>query len=221
MADVLRGRHPDPVPVGDAFDSATLAAEDTPPAWPRNPVPVGGEAPRRAPRAGRGRPPGADDLTPLFATGLVLVTTFAVGAWAAPTADEASAFATPLANILARRIDVAAKLGRDASDTIALAVAVMAYAYRVVPLATERVRDSLEQQRQQRTSRAGLERPAEAANGAGAHGVAARSGNGHGPDNGPTFDPFDALAKARAAGLGVFGGVPDTSASGYPTVGDR
>jgi hypothetical protein len=147
MADVLRGRHPeDPEPtVGDAFDGhATLAFDDTPPVWPRNPVPTGEPSRRQGTRAPRGRPAGAEDLTPLFATGLVLLTTFTVGEWASPTVDEANAIAVPLSNIMARRIDIAAKLGKDASDTIALAVALMAYSYRVVPLATERVRSSLD-----------------------------------------------------------------------------
>jgi hypothetical protein len=226
MADVMRGRPPAAeTTAASAFDSATLdLGEAGPPAWPRNPVPVGADSPprgRATPRTLRGRPPGAEDLTPLFATGVVLLTTFAVGGWAAPTDAEASAFAVPLANIMARRIDLAAKLGRDASDTIALAVATLAYGIRVVPLASERVRDSLEQRELQRASRAGTERPSEPAYGQGEGGVASRQGNGADPGHGPSFDPFDAIAKARASGLRVFDGVSGLPGNNDPSLASR
>jgi hypothetical protein len=221
MADVLRGRHPAEPTATEAFDGATLdLGPDAPPIWPRNPVPVGDEPRRgRTPRTLRGRPPGAEDLTPLFATGLVLLTTFAVGGWAAPTPEEASAISVPLANIMARRIDLAAKLGRDASDTIALAVALTAYGIRVVPLASERVRDSLERRNSERASRAGVRRDAaEPPHDQGADGVASSQGNGADTSGGPTFDPFYAIAQARAAGLRVLGDLPVVPSDGGPPV---
>jgi hypothetical protein len=223
MADVLRGHKADAEPeptVGDAFDGhATLAFDDAPPVWPRNPVPTGEPSRRSGTRAPRGRPAGAEDLTPLFATGLVLLTTFAVGEWASPTADEANAIAVPLSNIMARRIDLAAKLGRDASDTIALVVALMAYSYRVVPVAAERVRYSLDERRAHRVSRSGTDRATEPANGQGADGVAYGSGNGQDPNAGPTYDPFDAVTKARSLGLGVLDRGFGSPTNGSPAVG--
>jgi len=220
MADVLQGRQPRPPSIGEAFDGATLVLPDASPLWPVNPVPSG-EAPRRpVERTRRGRPPGAEDLTPLFATGLVLLTTFVVGEWAAPTADEANAIAVPLSNILARRIDLAAKLGRDASDTIALVVALMAYAYRVIPLTTERVREGLERRQEERVSRAGRG-AAEFADGSGTHGMAAGKGNGEGAGGGSPYDPFDALAKARATGLSVLDRGAGVVPVGSATMDDR
>jgi hypothetical protein len=222
MADVLRGKHPEPTATA-AFDGAVLdLGEEAPPVWPRNPVPAGDEPRRgRTPRTLRGRPPGAEDLTPLFATGLVLLTTFAVGGWAAPTDAEAAAISVPLANIMARRIDIAAKLGRDASDTIALAVAVLAYSVRVVPLATERVRGSLDQRQRDRVLRDGTRQPAEPADDQGPHGVAARQGNGADTSFGATHDPLNAIAKARAVGLHIFDGVPSVPTGDGSPVADR
>jgi hypothetical protein len=227
MADVLRGRQPEPT-VSRAFDGATLAFDQplddgTPPLWPRNPIPAGEPTRRPGLRTTKGRPAGAEDLTPLFATGLVLLTTFAIGDWAAPTADEAGAIAVPLANILARRIDIAAKLGRDASDTIALAVAIMAYSYRVVPLVNERVRSSLEQRNADRVSRAGTGRDdaAEFAYSAGPDSMAAGPSNGQGPQGYPAYSPLDAIAKARNAGLNLFAGSPHGASDGRPPVVDR
>jgi hypothetical protein len=227
MVDVLRGRQPEPVSVGGAFDGATLTfdqpIDEGQPLWPRNPVPAGEPTRRPGPTRRGGRPPGSEDLTPLFATGLVLLTTFALGEWAAPTADEASAIAVPFSNILARRIDIAAKLGRDASDTIALAVAIMAYSYRVVPLANERVRSSLERRNAERVSRAGPGRDdtAEFALSTSPDGMATGTGNGQGPQGYPAYSPLDAIAKARNAGLNLFAGSPNGASDGRPSVVDR
>jgi len=223
MADVLRGKQPPEPTVASSFDGVMLdLGDNSPPVWPRNPVPVGGDGSARArPRAPRGRPSGAEDLTPLFATGLVLLTTFAIGGWAAPTADEANAIAVPLANIVARRIDLAAKLGRDASDTIALVVALLAYSFRVVPLATERVRGSLEQRQRERVSRDGVGRPAEPSHGEGPYGMASGQGNGQDTAYGTAADPFNALAKARSFGLGIFDGGTHLPSGDGPTVADR
>ena len=215
MVDILRGRPAETVADG----AATLAFDggEAPPAWPRNPVPVG-EPTRRGRPSGSGsrsRPPGAEDIAPLFATGLMLLSAFIVGKWAAPTQDEADAIAAPLSNIVARRIDLAAKLGKDANDTIALSVALMAYLYRVGPIAAERVRDYAEARRNR------SRQPAGPAYDQGAVVMASGPSNGAGPNDGPTFDPFDAIARARTDGLGhldrSFGYTPEQG----PTVGDR
>jgi hypothetical protein len=228
MADVIRGKHTEPTPTA-AFDQATLVDgmvdELGAPIWPKNPVPTGEPVARtRQPRMRAGRPPGAEDLTPLFATGLVLLTTFAIGEWAAPTAEEAGAIGVPLANIMARRIDIAAKLGKDASDTIALAVALMAYSYRIVPLATERVRSSLEQRKNDRVSRAGLggtDVAGQPPYSATPRSVVAGEGNGTGPGNGPAFDPLTAIAKVRASGLSIFDGNPDDAIGTHLPLADQ
>ena len=216
MVDILRGRPAESVADG----AATLAFDgvESPPAWPRNPVPVGEPVRRgRPPGSGsRSRPPGAEDIAPLFATGLMLLTAFVVGKWASPTKEEADAIAAPLSNILARRIDIAAKLGRDANDSIALSVALMAYLYRVGPIAAERVRTYAESRR-----RGGPRQPAGPPDDTAAYGMASGSTNGSGPNSGPTFDPLAAVARARTTGLGSldrdFGYAPDTG----PAVGDR
>jgi hypothetical protein len=218
MADVLRGRHPEPGDVASAFDSATLPPEGAdataPPLWPRNPVPPGGRERGRASREPRGRPAGADDLQGLFATGLMVLLAFSLGEELAPTEAEANAIAVPLSNILARRIDLAAKLGRDASDTIALAVALMAYSYRVVPIAAERVRHRYAANRQ---SERIIEPASRFADYRGADGMAAGQGDGASPASRAAAHPLDALAQARTTGLNVLardlGAVPN---NGYP-----
>jgi hypothetical protein len=218
MADVLRGKHPEP-DVTAAFDSATLPSEgEAPPIWPRNPVPVGGrERGRPASREPRGRPAGADDLQGLFATGLMVLLAFSLGQDMAPTEAEANAIAVPLSNILARRIDLAAKLGRDASDTIALAVALLAYSYRVAPIAAERVRHRLAANRQSER----IIEPTRPANDRGADSVASWQGDGASTASRTAAHPLDALAKVRAVGLGVLardlGSVPN---NGYPVGSD-
>jgi hypothetical protein len=202
LFDVLRGKEAPP-DVGAAFDSATLGPDDAPPIFPRNPVPPGGREPRFS-RAStptpRGRPAGADDLEGLFATGLVVLISFTLGAGMIPTEYEAAAISKPLANILARRIDLAARLGKDASDTIALAVALMAYGYRVAPIAAERVRSSLAAGKQRERIVEPTSRPA---NYAGADSVAPRQDNGAGTGRGAAPNPLDALAKARDVAAGV------------------
>jgi hypothetical protein len=223
MADVLVGKRP--VDISAAFDRgsggvATLVLEDAPPIWPRNPVPSG-SGPRKKAAPARQRPAGAEDLEGLFATGFILLTVFVIGEWASPTADESTAIARPLANILARRIDLAARLGRDASDTIALAIAVLSYLARVGPIAAERVREQVAARgKRERVVRD--QRPAEGPpDGGGAGSVAFGSDNGARAYAGSPLDPFHALTQARAAGLGFLDRDLGASPGDAPAVGDQ
>jgi len=174
---------------------------------------------RDTPRSG-GRPAGADELTGLFATGFITLVTFAIGEWALPTAEEANELARPLANILARRIDIAARLGRDANDTIAFAIAVMAYLVRVGPIGAERFREwNSEREAQSRRDR--VDRATERSNYPSRESsLDDGSSAGTGSDDNSAYRPFDALAKARRIGLDSldrdFGYAPTDA----PTVGD-
>jgi hypothetical protein len=207
LADLLRGKEPPP----DSGATLAFDGEETQPVWPRNPVPVPeGRRPQRAPR---GRPPGSDEITPLLATGLMLLTGFLVGEWAAPTPDESNAIAVPLSNILARRIDLAARLGRDASDTIALSVALMVYLYRIGPIAFERARGSLGRERLDRSGEP-ADTPAYAE---GPRDVAADAAHRVDPSLGSPGSPLAAVARARQAGLDYldrdFGYLPNGGAA--------
>jgi hypothetical protein len=224
MTDVLTtGRPPEraEVDLGAMFDrgAANLVLEDVPPQLNiKNPVATGSKSRKGG---GRQRPAGAEDLQGLFATGLILLIAFTVGDWAQPTVEEATAIAAPLGNILARRIDLAAKLGRDASDTVALAIALMTYLSRVGPVAAERVRERYvarsRRERVVRDQRPPDRHPDDSGQGS----VASGPSNGAGAFDGSPFDPFHAIAQTRDAGLGILdrdlGGDPDRS----PTVGDR
>lgn len=227
MAETLvTGKTPPRRSIADAFDSGakgpTLVFTDSEPKelWRKNPVPSGKS--RTKPTATRStRPAGAEDLQGLFATGLILLLVFGVGEWATPTADEASAIAAPLANIVARRIDLATKLGKDANDTIALAVALMSYAARVGPLAVERFREEMDERRRraasERVDRAGTTRPADSG---GAGGVASGEANGSNPLRGAYHDPVDAIAKARSNGRSVLErDLGPTQGQGTPVAG--
>ena len=155
---------------------------------------------RAAKRTSSGpKPAGSDELTKLFATGFVTLITFTLGEWALPTAEEATELSRPLANILSRRIDIAAKLGRDGNDTIAFAIAVMAYMVRVGPIASEKVKDAW-RERQDRT-RVDRVLPG----GLGESDGAGRVDDGPtpvaGPLRGAADHPLDAVAKARDAQL--------------------
>jgi hypothetical protein len=188
--------------VTSAFDKgrdAKLVFQDAP-VYPKNPVPTGT---RRSPKATpASRPAGAADLQGLFATGLILVLVFAVGDWATPTAEEADAIAQPLANIVARRIDLATKLGKDASDTIALAIAIMSYGARVGPVAAERIRENIDaRRRRERVDSVGA--PPRPLHDRGEGGVAVGSADGANTAPGASYDPFNALAQAQRNGLGV------------------
>lgn len=207
MADVLVGKVAPKPDISAAFDRgagvANLVLEDAP-IWPKNPVPPSGGPGRKKTTSGvRQRPAGAEDLEGLFATGFILLTVFVIGEWASPTAEESTAIARPLANILARRIDLAARLGRDASDTIALAIALLSYLARVGPIAAERVREQVaargKRERVVREPRPSGGHP----DGGGTGGVAVGEDNGQSAYDGTALDPFHAIAQARNVGLGV------------------
>ena len=211
MAETVRtGRVPSSkasnADIMSAFDSggsARLAWDEEPGfSAPKNPVPSGSRTRKGTGGTRTVRPAGASDLQPLFATGILLLATFLLDRELAPTEPEANAIAAPLANVLARRIDLAAKLGQDASDTVALAVALMAYGARVAPVAMERSRDAYERyQRRQRVDRVG--RPPQPSDDRAADGVDSRSHDGAGAGSSPLADPAAALAKARGVGWGA------------------
>jgi hypothetical protein len=221
MAETIVTGKPSPakVDVAAAFDkgrTARLVLEDAPPVFPKNPVPSGT---RRSPRSTpTSRPAGAADLQGLFATGLILILVFAVGDWATPTEDEAVAIAAPLANIVARRIDLAATLGKDASDTVALAIAILSYMARVGPVAAERVRGNLEsRRRRERVDSVGA--PPRPLDDRGEGSVAAWADDGANAGAGTGYDPFDALAQAQRNGLGVLGRDLSGRQGPHPAVG--
>jgi len=209
MVDVLKKGKPSPerptVDVSAAFDrgfkGADLVLDEPTPIFPKNPVPSGSKKASSTyrPKGASTRPPGAEDLQGLFATGLILVLVFAVGDWASPTADEAMAISAPLSNIIARRIDLAAKLGKDASDTIALAVAILSYLARVGPIGAERVSERLEQRRRREGV---LREPTKRPNDGGGEGsVAFGDADGAGSAGSAAYNPFNAIASAQRNGL--------------------
>jgi hypothetical protein len=224
MTEVLTtGQAPerDTVDLGAMFDrgAATLVLEDAPPQLNiRNPVATGSKSRKGG---GRQRPAGAEDLQGLFATGFILLTAFTLGEWAQPTPEESLAIAAPLGNILARRIDLAQKLGRDASDTVALAIALLTYLSRVGPVAVERAREGYatrsRRERVVRDQRPPNRHPDDGGQG----GVAAGPSNGAGAYDGSPFDPFHALASARESGLGILGRDLTGDTNGPPPVGHR
>jgi hypothetical protein len=224
MAETVRtGKPPKPsaADINAAFDGgpARLTFDDEP-LFPKNPIPSGSRT-----RKGGGtsavraaRPAGASDLQPLFATGMLLLATFLLDESLAPTEPEAQAIAAPLANILARRIDLAAKMGADASDTIALAVAFMSYGARIAPAAMERARDGYKQyNRRQRVDRVG--RPPTPPNDRAADGVAPWADDRTGTGPGAFDHPVDAIAKARRAGWGTVERDLGPSANGVDPMG--
>jgi hypothetical protein len=229
MVDVIKGKSAPPPPtepdVSAAFGrGAQLVFEGEPaqPIFPKNPVPSGSRKAKPAPYRTTSRPPGAEDLQGLFATGLILLLVFAVGEWATPTAEEASAIAAPMANILARRIDLAAKLGRDASDTIALTVAILAYLARVGPIAAERVREGIDNRRRRERVVRGDGAPIRPDDSEGTGGMAAGYPNEPSANGGPAYRPFDALAQARSNGLGILDrDLGPASNTGSPVDADR
>lgn len=146
-----------------------------------------------------GRPAGSDELTGLFAAGMIMLISFALGDDFLPTEQEANDLARPVGNILARRIDLAAKLGQDANDTVAFAIAVMAYMVRVGPIAADKVR-TWNADRQYRAERTIPDRPRDTVR---EGGVAHGSPAGSSAFDGETHNPLHALAQARAVGRGV------------------
>lgn len=184
-----------------AFDRGARLAQPEAPADGERPPLVTPEIRTRKPRGPRARPAGADEVQALFAAGLILLITFAIGEWALPTEEETDAFARPLANIVARRIDLAAKLGADANDVIALAVALMSYTVRVGPIAAERIRYGIAERRANRD--ATRVTPAGFGNSDRTVDVGIGDDDGERSGAGPAYHPFDALASARDLGLGI------------------
>jgi hypothetical protein len=186
---------PSPGSVSNAFDKGARLAQPKPVDEPVDPALK--RVKDRVRRSAGGRPAGSDEFTDLFAAGLITLIAFVLGPDFQPTAEEAKDLARPLGNILARRIDLAKKLGQDANDVVAFAVALMAYIVRVGPVATDRVRQAY-RDRQERTRVGGI---AEPPNYGGTGGVAAWPDAVASPGPSATYDPFNAIAKVRDHGL--------------------
>lgn len=180
--------------VSDAFDAgAGIPRAVSPPPIRKTPT--------RGPTRKGGRPAGAEELQKLFAAGMILLIAFTLGDWAQPTQDEANELAAPLGNILARRIDVAAKLGADSNDVIAFSVAIMAYLVRVGPVAADKAKEALDERN--RRARVERVRPApQSANTRGAGGMAAGSDAPTGTPTSPAHSAIDAITQARDAAFG-------------------
>lgn len=149
-------------------------------------------------RSPGGRPAGSDEFTDLFAAGMITLIAFTLGDDFQPTEEEAKDLARPLGNIIARRIDLAKKLGQDANDVVAFAVALMAYGVRVGPIAADRVRESYrDRQHRSRTNRL-----AEPPNRGGTDSMVPGSDAGTSPEFGQTRNPIDAITQARDAQFG-------------------
>lgn len=192
-----------------AFEHGATLRLDAPPIdAPSEPVgpeeltPTGRRRRRRGPSTATAskRAVGGAQMGTLFVAGFAILISFTVGEWAVPTEVEANAIAAPLGNILARRIDIASKLGRDADDTIMLAVALMAYTARVGPIAAGRATNAWTERR----NATRVDRPPEpirSANG-GRTGVVDDGGNvGQTPPYDATRSPLDAYAAASQNGL--------------------
>lgn len=175
--------------MSEAFDSGAKLNMPQPKDEPTDPA-LKRPAKRKTPG---GRPPASDEFTDLFAAGMITLIAFTLGSDFQPTAQEAQDLARPLGNILARRIDLAKKLGQDANDVVAFAIALMAYTVRVGPVATEKVRDAY----RDRQERARVHAIAEPPNRGGADGMVAGQDVGGGAGGVQAHNPFDALAKAR------------------------
>jgi hypothetical protein len=178
--------------VSDAFDAGAGVSAHTPTPARRSTS--------KKPSAKGGRPPGAEELQKLFAAGMILLIVFTVGEWAQPTAEEATELAAPLSNILARRIDIAAKLGADSNDVIAFTVAIMAYVVRVGPIAADKAKEAWEE----RNARSRVDRvqPAPIRDSRRTGSMATGSNDGTGSSAGASRSAFDALAEARATSIG-------------------
>jgi len=174
------------------------------------PIPEGAKEPATKPAPARsrkspgGRPAGSDEFTDLFAAGLITLIAFAAGDEFQPTADEAKDIARPLGNIMARRIDLAKKLGQDANDVIAFSIALMAYGVRVGPIATSRVREAYDD-RQRRSRVDNVAGTGRAPDGGGTNGVFDGADAGPSSIVRPSYSPVDAIAQARNTQFGVIG----------------
>ena len=207
---------PDPGRVASAFDRGARLRQPEAPDEPVDPALKKG-GPARIRRNPGGRPAGSDEFTDLFAAGMITLIAFTLGDEYQPTEDEAKDIARPLGNILARRIDLAKKLGQDANDVIAFAVAIMAYSVRVGPIAAERVRESYHD-RQQRTRLGRITEPS----------ISRREDSvPPGPDAGPspydgaTRNPRDVVAEARATQFGVLSRDLGDPANGHTPLADN
>lgn len=191
------GPAPEPNRVASAFDRGARLAQPKAPDEEVDPALKRGATPRSRKNPG-GRPAGSDEFTDLFAAGMITLIAFTLGNEFQPTEDEAKDLARPIGNILARRIDLAKKLGQDANDVIAFAVALMAYGVRVGPIASDKVRESY-RDRQQRTR---LGRITEPSISRGTDGMDAGADVGTSPSNGPSHNPLASIAKARDISVG-------------------
>lgn len=177
---------------------------------------VGSKATKRMPRAkASGRPAGSDQFADLFAAGFILIIAF-VDEDFLPTEQEAKDLTRPLANILARRIDLAAKLGQDTDDAVAFAVAVMSYTVRVGPIAVAKTQESW-RDRQNRTRVRTITEPADSAS---PGDVPFREDERERSIAGANHRPIDALAKARSTQWGAISRDLGNPANGYPSVVD-
>jgi hypothetical protein len=129
-----------------------------------------------------------------------------------PTEDELDELSVPIGNILARRIDLVGRLHDDADDTVALMLASMLYLSRIGPIAIDRTRNALaERQLRERVEPAGptptFNRPPEHSNvgNNGAGGVVHGQGVEERADLGSHSHATNAIARARAIGLGTVG----------------
>lgn len=159
---------------------------------------------KTAPERRNERVAGGELFADLFATGLIALVTFSVGDWALPTEEEARDISVPLGNIIARRIDLAAKLGRDANDTVAILVGLMVYMVRVGPLAAERMKVSIAERRARervvRVPTAGVRPDGQPSSGM-AHGGPAPESSAYGA----AHNPLDAITAARTIGRSYAG----------------
>lgn len=180
-------------------DSAGPRATSEPPASSRRRKSETGRAvPPKS--SSNSKPPMSDELTGLFATGFIVLVSFTLGDDFLPTEHEATAIARPLANIMARRIDLAAKLGRDANDTIALAIALMSYGVRVGPIAAGKTREWNDDRKRRNAGERVLAGPpqSESAGSVGIREDAFRS-----PSNGATPSALNVAAQAGNVVRGV------------------
>lgn len=194
-----------------AFEHGATLRLDVPPAdeVPGEPT---GEAPRRRRRrtvgdaasSPRRRTVAGGQIGTLFVAGASILIGFTIGEWAAPTTAEADAMAVPLGNILARRIDLASKLGKDTDDVVTLAIAIMAWMARVGPVAAGRARNAYAD-RTSRRNAARVDGPPQPIRPPDDRGTGSLvDGRNDGPRTplGASHSPLDAVAAVRASGLG-------------------
>lgn len=204
--------------VSSAFDQGARLNQPKPPDGPVDPalkMPASrGPRPRSSPG---GRPAGSDQFTDLFAAGLITLLSFTLGEDFLPTEDEAKDLSRPLGNILARRIDLATKLGQDANDVVAFAVALMAYLVRVGPIATDKMRESYRDRQERLRTRT----IAEPSYGGGEDSLATRDDASPSTGYGSPRRAIDVVTQARDAQLGVLDRDLGYSANGGSPLADH